>query len=117
MVCDFSLASENEFFSKIHKTGIMALLSSPRLFVSSLHPLDEEIMQYSLCTKIKSTPIVITDSLISSISLKEQREASPERQARLWGYRFGTAKRTLEATTHKVYREYINSTWSLTRKF
>ena len=86
-------------------------------FVSGLHPLDEEIMQFSFCSKINSTPIVSTESLISSISLKEQREATPERLAKLWGCGLDTAKRTLESTTHKAYREYINSTGSLSRKF
>jgi hypothetical protein len=100
-----------------------AYVSSIRLSRDPLqdsHPLDDEIMQYSLLSSINSTPIVTVSSLSitsSAISIKEQREATPERLAKLWGCGLVTAKRTLEATTHKAYREYLNSTGSLTRRF
>ena len=82
-----------------------------------VHPIEEEIMQFSLMSRINSSPIVNMKATASSISIKEQREATPERLSKLWGCGLETAKRTLEATTHKAYREYLNSTGSLTRRF
>ena len=74
-------------------------------------------MKYSAITNIQASTIISSKSIVSSIKLKEQREATPERLVRLWGCGLETAKRTLQSTTHKAYREYLNSTGSLTRRF
>ena len=81
------------------------------------HPFDDELLQHTLISKIKTIPIISAERSVSSLSIKEKLQATPERIAKLWGCGLDTAKRTLEATTHKAYREYLNSTGSLTRRF
>ena len=103
--------SENKFptYSSVNQVASNDLASS--------NIANEEVIPYCFTSKITSTPILNAEALINSITLKEQREATPERLAKLWGCGLETAKRTLEATTHKAYREYLSSTGSLTRKF
>ena len=49
-------------------------------------------MNYSVISKIKVSTIISPKSIVSSIKLKEQRQATPESLARLWGCGLETAK-------------------------
>ncbi len=89
--------------------------NSDRVFNDNIahseHPFDSHILWSEF------GDIAASKRIINALKIKHGKEATPERIAKLWGCSLPTARRTLEATTHTAYREFSNSTGTITRRF